>query len=161
MYKKISILLLILVIASCKNSDSDKNEKELIKTASWLLGKWESKSADGTLSEIWTQSNDSTFLGASYFIKQKDTIHHETIILQQKGETLIYSATVRGQNVNKAISFSQATSLENQLVFENLKHDYPQKITYQNAPNNRMIAIISGLLEGKPSTEKYTLIKSK
>jgi hypothetical protein len=161
MYKKISVLLLVFVIVSCKNGDSDKNEKELIKNASWLLGKWESKSTDGILSETWTQTNDSTLQGASYFIKEKDTIHFETIVLQQKGEALIYSAKVRGQNDNKAISFSLVQAPENHLVFENLKHDYPQKITYQNIPNKKMVAIISGLLEGKPSSEKYTLVKSK
>lgn len=161
MYLKITSLFLLLALVSCKNENSNKSEKELIKSASWLLGKWENKSADGTLSEIWTKSNDSTYVGSSYFINEKDTIHFETIVLKQLGETLIYSATVKGQNHNKAISFSQGASIENQLVFENPKHDYPQKITYQKDAKNNLVATISGLIDGKQSTEKYTLVKSK
>ena len=30
-----------------------ENEKEKIKTAHWMLGKWEAKTPDGTLSENW------------------------------------------------------------------------------------------------------------
>lgn len=161
MYKKISILILLLAITSCKNGDSDKNEKEKIKLAHWLLGTWENKSADGMLAEIWTKTNDSTFLGNSYFIKAKDTIHFETIVLQQIGDDLIYSATVKGQNEDKPVAFSLTETLENKLVFENQKHDYPQKISYQKVPNSKLITTISGLENGKVSAEKYTLAKKK
>ena len=160
MHTKITSLFLLLALISCKNDDSKNSEKELIKTASWLLGKWESKSADGVLSEIWTKANDSTYQGASYFINAKDTIHFETIVLQQIGETLIYKATVKGQNHDKAVSFSQETPIENQLIFVNLKHDYPQKISYQKVANNKMITTISGVIEDKTTAEKHTLIKS-
>jgi hypothetical protein len=45
MYKKISILILLLAITSCKNGDSDKRKEKLKwRTA---LGTWENKSADG------------------------------------------------------------------------------------------------------------------
>tara|TARA_R110000868_G_scaffold117174_2_gene311471 strand:- start:324 stop:809 length:486 start_codon:yes stop_codon:yes gene_type:complete len=161
MYKKITAACILVAIVSCKNDDSKNNEKEVIKTASWLLGKWENKSSNGVLSEIWTKANDSTYQGESYFINEKDTIHYETIVLQQIGETLVYKATVKGQNHDKAVSFSQDTPIENQLIFVNPKHDYPQKISYQKDAKNNLVATISGLIDGKQSTEKYTLAKSK
>ena len=154
-------LLLALAFISCKNGDSDTNEKEKIKAAHWILGTWENKSADGVLSETWTKTNDSTFQGQSYFIKEKDTIHFETIILQQNGENLTYNATVKGQNEDKPVSFSLTETSENQLVFENKKHDYPQKISYQKDTKNNLVTIISGITDGKTTTEKYTLAKSK
>lgn len=161
MQKKITLLFLVLAIVGCKNDDSDKNEKDKIKTAHWLLGRWENKSADGVLSEIWTKTNDSTFQGQSYFIKDKDTIHFETIVLQQKGEDLTYNANVKGQNEDKPVTFSLTETTENQLIFESKKQEYPQKISYQKAPNNNLVTTISGLVDGKISTEKYTLVKGK
>ena len=161
MYKKLTVLLLALAFISCKNDDSDTNEKEKIKAAHWILGTWENKSADGVLSETWTKTNDSTFQGQSYFIKEKDTIHFETIVLQQKDEALTYKATVKGQNEDKPVSFSLTETTENQLVFENKKHDYPQKISYQKDTKNNLVTIISGITDGKTTTEKYTLAKSK
>ena len=98
------------------------------------MGNWENKSVDGNLTENWKKVNDSTFQAQSYFIKEKDTLHFESIILQQKGENLTYTATVKGQNNDKPVAFKLTTATEKQMVFENPKHDYPQKISY--TPNN-------------------------
>lgn len=159
MFQKTTLILLLFAIVSCKNSED--NEKDKIKSANWLLGKWETKTADGNLSESWKQLNDSTFQGKSFFIKNKDTLHFETIILQQKGEELIYSATVKGQNNDKPVPFTITSETEKQLVFENPKHDYPQKITYTQIKKDSLVASISGVQLGKPSSEKFGMKKTE
>ena len=159
MFQKTTLILLLLAIASCKNSEA--NEKDQIKTANWLLGKWETKTAEGILSESWKQVNDSTFQGESFFIKQKDTLHFETITLQQKGKDLFYNATVKGQNENKAVTFRLTNKTEKQLVFENPKHDYPQKITYALITKDSLTATISGVQLGKASSESFGLKKAE
>jgi hypothetical protein len=157
MTQKITFILLLLAVVSCKNAETP--EKDKIKTADWLIGKWENVSPQGTLTETWSKVNDSTFQGSSYFIKGKDTIHFETIKLQQKGETLTYNATVKGQNNDEAVAFELTTSTEKGLVFENPKHDYPQKISYTKEANNTLTAEISGKLQGKLSSEKFVMVK--
>jgi hypothetical protein len=157
MFQKTTLILLLLVIISCKNKDEKGNEK--ITKANWILGKWETKTADGNLSESWKQVNDSTFQGESFFIKGKDTLHFENITLQQKGEDLFYSATVKGQNENKAVAFKMTVGTEKQLIFENPKHDYPQKITYTLITKDSLVAAISGVQLGKPSSEKFGMKK--
>lgn len=159
MFQKTTLILLLLAIVSCKNSED--NEKDKIKSANWLLGKWETKTADGNLSESWKQLNDSTFQGESFFIKNKDTLHFETLTLQQKGEELFYNATVKGQNENKAVTFKMTSETEKQLVFENPKHDYPQKITYNQIKKDSLVASISGVQLGKPSSEKFGMKKTE
>lgn len=159
MFQKITLILLLLVLVSCKNSAS--NEKDKIKAARWILGNWENKSTDGNLSETWKKVNDSTFQAQSYFIKEKDTLHFETITLKQKGEELTYDANVKGQNSDKPITFKLTNSTEKQLVFENPKHDYPKKIIYTQISEDSFIAEISGTLEGKPSSEKFSMKKIK
>ncbi|MFE3869330.1 DUF6265 family protein [Flavobacterium sp. LS2P90] len=159
MFQKTTLILLLLAIVSCKNSDS--NEKDKIKAARWILGNWGNKSADGKLSETWKKVNDSTFQAQSYFIKEKDTLHFESITIQQKGEELSYSATVKGQNSDKPVTFKLTNSTEKQLVFENPKHDYPKKIIYTQINKDGLVAEISGTLEGKPSSEKFSMKKIK
>jgi hypothetical protein len=159
MFQKITFILLLLAIVSCKNSDS--NEKDKIKAARWLLGNWENNSADGNLSETWKKVNDSTFQAESYFIKEKDTLHFETITLKQKGEELTYNAAVKGQNDDKPVSFKLTTATEKQLVFENPKHDYPQKISYTQITPDSLVAKISGIQQGKPSSEQFSMKKTK
>jgi hypothetical protein len=157
MFQKITLLMLLLAIVSCKKTESV--EKDKIKIADWLIGTWENKSPDGVLTETWQKVNDSTFSATSYFIKTKDTLHSEKIILSQKGEMLMYSATVNGQNNDKAIDFGSTTETENKLVFENPSHDYPQKITYTKSSNNTIIGEISGNLRGKMTTERFIMLK--
>ena len=158
MFQKTTLLLLLLTIVSCKKNP-EATEKDQIKTANWLLGKWSVKMADGDLSESWKQLNDSTFQAESFFIKGKDTLHFESIILQQKGENLFYNATVNGQNENKAVAFKLTKKTEKQLVFENPKHDYPQKITYTLITKDSLVASISGIQLGKPSSEIFGMKK--
>ena len=157
MKKIITIFILLLVFISCQNSN--KNDK--IKISNWLIGKWENKSEEGNLLETWTKVNDSTFLGLSYFIKGKDTLGFENIILQQNGEDLFYNPTVKGQNNDKPVAFKLTASTEKQLVFENPKHDYPQKIIYNQITKDSLVAEISGIQQGKPSSEKYPMKKTK
>ncbi|MFV8379679.1 DUF6265 family protein [Flavobacterium sp. LB3R33] len=159
MLQKTTLILLLLAVVSCKNSDSNKNEK--IKAASWLLGNWENKAVDGTLTEYWDKVNDSTFQAQSYFIKEKDTVHFESIVLQQKGENLTYTATVKGQNNDKPVAFKLTTATDKQVSFENLKHDYPQKISYTQITPDSLVAKISGIQQGKPSSEQFSMKKIK
>jgi hypothetical protein len=159
MFQKTTLILLLLAIVSCK--DKEATEKDKIKTANWLLGKWETKTADGVLSENWKQLNDSTFQGESFFIKGKDTLHFESIVLQQKGEELIYNATVKGQNEDKAVPFKLTLGNEKQLVFENPKHDYPKKIFYTLINKDSLVASISGVQLGKTSWEKFGMKKAE
>jgi hypothetical protein len=159
MYQKTTLILLFLAIFSCKNSEI--NEKDKIKSAKWLLGKWETKTADGNLSESWKQLNDSTFQGQSLFIKGKDTLHFESIKLQQIGEELIYNATIKGQNEDKAVAFKMTIGTAKEMIFENPKHDYPQKIIYTQIKKDSLVASISGVQLGKPSSEKFGMNKTE
>lgn len=157
MFQKITLTALIIAFVSCQKKETV--EKDKIKKADWLIGNWENTSPDGILTENWEKVNDSTFNAASYFIKGKDTIHFENIILAQLGETLTYKATVKGQNDDKPVSFPSTSESDKQLVFENPKHDYPQKITYTKGANKTLTAKISGKLNGKPTTERFIMKK--
>ena len=159
MQKKACLLSLLLVVAACqKNSIIEKDQ---IKKADWLIGNWQSKTDFGILSENWKKVNDSTFKAESLFIKDKDTIHEENITLQQKAEMLTYITTIKGQNNDKPIHFQLKEDTENELIFENLQNDYPQKITYKKGTNNSLITEISGIQLKKVTSEKYTLVKTK
>jgi hypothetical protein len=157
MKKAILILIIVLTFTSCLKS----KEASKIVVADWLLGKWENNSADGNLSESWTKVNDSIYDGESYFIKGKDTLHFEKIQMKQKGEDLFYIATVKGQNNDKPVTFKHNDTIEKQLVFENPKHDFPQKIVYSQITKDSIVIQISGIQQGKPSSERFSMKKSK
>lgn len=157
MKKLILILLLSLSLTSCFKS----NEKAIITVADWLPGKWENKSTDGDLIENWTKLNDSVYDGQSYFIKGKDTLHNEHIQLVQKGEDLFYISNIKGQNNDNPVTFTKKDTVAKQLYFVNLKNDYPKKIIYNPISEDDLIILISGIQQGKPSFDTYTMKKTK
>ncbi|MBA4275496.1 DUF6265 family protein [Flavobacterium sp.] len=157
MKKAILLFVTILLFASCQKS---KQVSKIVGN-DWLLGQWENKSDEGNLLEIWEKKNDSIYFGESYFIKGKDTLHFEKIELQQKGENLLYVTTIKGQNNDKPVTFVHNDTIEKQLVFENPKHDFPQKIAYSKITKDSIVIQISGIQQGKPSSERFSMKKTK
>lgn len=157
MKKAILILVIAVTFTSCKKS----KEVSKIVVADWLLGNWENKSDEGNLLETWEKVNDSLFIGESYFIKGKDTLHSEKIQLKQKGKNLFYITTIKGQNNEKPVTLKHNDSIAKQLAFENPKNDFPQKIVYWQITKDSIVIQISGIQQGKPSSVRFSMKKNK
>ena len=157
MKKAVLMLVSITLFASCGKS---KQVSKIVGN-DWLLGKWENKSDEGNLLEIWRKANDSLFIGESYFIKEKDTLHSEKIELKQQGGELLYIATIKGQNNDKPITFKHNIEIAKQLVFENPQHDYPRKIVYKPFAKDHLLIEISGVQQEKPSATRYSMKKTE
>jgi hypothetical protein len=161
--KKINSFLLLISLlfsfVSCKNGNGKNKTYVEIEKVSWLIGNWENITEEGKLSETWEKKNDSTLVGESYFIRDKDTLHSERIELSQKEEELFYIPIVKGQNNNKPVTFKLTLATENEFTFENPTHDYPQKIVYKMVNASNILATISGKQQGKVTTEIYPMTK--
>lgn len=149
--------LFLVLLLSCQNNSEKKFDK--LEKLNWLIGKWEKKLPEGILTETWTKKNDSTYTATSFFIIDKDTVHSESIELTQLKEELIYRPTVKGQNNDEPVDFKLSSDNENTFAFENPKHDYPQKIVYKKVNEKNLVATISGIQQGKQSSESYPMKK--
>ena len=74
---------------------------------------------------------------------------------------MIYRATVEGENNDEPVPFQLTKADDSLLIFENPKHNYPQKIEYKLKKNKSIVATISGKQNGKSSTESYPMTKVK
>lgn len=160
--KHCTALLALIALQSCKKEQNttdaarpDKKEYEQIEKARWFLGDWENLVGDAHFTETWNQKNDSTFLGRSFVTVSKDTVFAEEVDLLQRNDSLFYVVNVKGQNNEKPVSFYMTKAADNELVFENPKHDFPTKISYKKITDALMVATISGMKEGKPSSDEY------
>lgn len=153
------LFILVLGTASAQNNNNAKYEL-LSGKAGWLIGKWGFTMPEGTLSETWTQLNDSTYAGHTYFVIGKDTVFSENITLEQRGNELSYVTVMKDQNQGKPVAFKLTSSTKKTLVFENPSHDYPQKITYTKKGNG-LLAEISGTQNGKAASEVFPMKKLK
>lgn len=131
-----------------------------IQKANWFLGEWGNTSKEGELTERWKKENDSLFLGESYFVVGgKDTVFAEHVKLWESNGKLTYTAKVPNQNDNEAVDFVMTSSNENQIVFENPQHDFPNKIVYNKIGRDSLVAEIFGTEKGKPKSEKFAMKK--
>jgi hypothetical protein len=165
-YKKIFLLLIVLIVlSSCKKEEKkiEINTKKYIqlKKANWFIGNWENVSKEMQMKELWKKENDSCFSAVSFVTVQKDTIFYEKVSLVQRKDSLLYIVSVREQNKEKPVSFYMTKSSENQLVFENPKHDFPNKIEYNKITNDSMLAKIYGIKDGKEISEDFPMKRSK
>jgi hypothetical protein len=172
MKSKIAFVLCCLMILSCggkKEVKEDKTEKkdpyEKLKSLNWFIGSWENKSPEGTMTESWMILNDSVYSGSSFYVEGKDTLFSEQIRLEQRGADIFYIPVVKDQNEGKPVMF-KLTPQESypvqgeQAVFENPKHDFPQKVSYL-LQGDSLIAWISGKMEGKDHSEKFPMVRVK
>ncbi len=155
--KTFSSILIVAFLVSCQTKSEHQFEK--LQKMAWIIGNWEQKLPEGTVTESWTKENDSTFLGKSYFIKDKDTLHLENIVLTQKNGQLLYIPTVNGQNNDEPVTFTMLAETENNFSFSNTTHDYPQTISYKKINDTNLVATLSGKQQGKESKESYQMTK--
>jgi hypothetical protein len=158
MKKVFSILTLALVFTACKNETKEisKTYTQLEKV-NWLLGEWGNTTKESDFTENWIKKSDSTFVGVSYVLVAKDTVFYETVVLEQKKDSLFYTVSVKDQNKEKPVSFYLTISSKNELVFENPKHDFPNKITYTQVTRDSLVAEISGIQNGKEAKEAFSM----
>lgn len=158
-------IIVLIITSACTKYDAKGNiikSYDELQKAKWLLGEWEKSDSLGILKETWISKDDSTFVGQSYYIQnKKDTLHDEQIELVQDGDHLIYKTAVKGENNDAPIPFQMTKDEDSLLVFENPKHDYPQKIQYKLLKNGSLIATVSGKQNGKNSLENYPMIRKK
>ncbi|MEW5677278.1 DUF6265 family protein [Flavobacterium enshiense] len=168
--KKTTLLLAAFAVVSCQErneSSAQYGEPQEIETktyeqlekVNWLMGEWGNTTPEGNLTETWSQLNDSTLTGKTVFVTGADTMFTETIEIMQMNDSLLYTTKVSNQNEGKAVSFKASNVAESQIVFENAKHDFPQKITYNKISADSLVAEISGMKDGKESKESYPMKK--
>lgn len=120
-----------------------------------LPGKWEMVAGNKTLIEEWRIINQGKMSGWSLMIKGKDTALIETITIQSTKTGLKYIPAVIGQNKNKPVMFSLRPKLIGAFVFENKKHDYPQRIIYRFITDDSLHTRIEGRKKGKNKSGDY------
>ncbi|MBL7885198.1 MAG: hypothetical protein JNJ52_00490 [Flavobacterium sp.] len=166
--------VIVLIIAALTITFSCKNESQIevfgIKTkkkylqlekAKWFLGNWENVTKESVSREVWKQQNDSTLIAESFTTVEKDTVFYEKVNLLERNDSLFYIVSVRNQNKEKPVSFYLTKSTDNQMIFENPKHDFPNKIEYNKVGNDSIFAKIYGTDKGKEVAIDFPMKRSK
>lgn len=115
-----------------------------INSCNFLAGTWKMEGKENY--EHWDLLLDGTLLGFAYKMNDGKPQVLEYLSIEQKGKQPIYTARVLNQNSAKPIGFQLVYS-DSALVFENLKHDFPKRISYKKLSENRVEVHISDTKE--------------
>lgn len=159
-----SLSLAALLVSACggkeTSSPEKKQEKSRLEKAAWLLGSWKNNSDQGTMTETWIKDHADSYSAKTYFVIGQDTVFRELSKLEETGSNLQCVISIEGENDEKPVTFKMTKQSEQNLVFENPKHDFPQKITYQ-CKEDSIIAEISGMQDGKFVKERFGMVRVK
>jgi|SRR5690606_6948845 len=159
------VFFLMVLLSSCQpvvHGKKEKQDSNKLSQMSWLLGTWETQTEVGSMWEQWQRLSDSAsqWQGISYMISPDgDTEYSESIRLTYDKDQLIYAPTVSNQNEGKEISFSEKTFSDSLIVFENLHHDFPQRIIYKRISDTSILAAIEGVQNGQNRREEFAYSK--
>jgi hypothetical protein len=164
-FKYFIFLLSVLIFWSCKENSTTNNSNEQkntgrIKTVKgpdssqdlkWLQGSWLNE--DKTTIETWAIQEDS--LSGNVFSSGVQKIT-EVLSIKKNNNIWSYSARVIDQNSGNSVYFQMTDYSPGKMVFENTKHDFPNRLSYSQMDDKTIIVQISG--NNKPTLE-YKMFK--
>jgi len=127
------------------DANTNAGKANRLDKISWIAADWKMEMPDGIITESWLKSNDSLWVGASYFVLPNgDTASKEVIRLAAINDTLYYMPTVSNQNDGKEIHFKETMLTDSSVVFENPAHDFPKRIAYIKTSDTTVHAYVAG-----------------
>lgn len=144
----ISALLLFVLLPFLAHAQDQKASTESL---GWMAGCWEMSARGGAMvvSEQWMKPAGGTMIGMSRTVSGGKTVAWEFIRIVTDPEGISYVAKPHQNKEETAFKIAKWSATE--LVFENLAHDFPQRIIYRNGGPDSLFARIEGNRNGKLS----------
>lgn len=136
--------ILLIVLSICVQTQVIAKTCQSLSDVNWLLGKWVYVSGDVRVTESWTKASKATYEGGGVTQSKSDgrIISKETLRLVQMSDEVFYIAKVASNNF--PVPFKLRTCSKNKATFENMKHDFPNTLTYQYINKNKIAVFVSG-----------------
>ena len=121
-----------------------------VNSLSWFSGFWRMETGDRLIDEFWTPVVNNRMEGNSVTKINGKITDQETIVIEQDSTGNIYYRAKPAKQ--KGTSFKLVVLDSLNVVFENMKHDFPQKIIYRKVSEDSLIASIEGIVKKKNRT---------
>jgi len=125
-----------------------------------MAGCWEQKDpAKGLfISEQWMSPAGTSILGMGRTVKNGKTVGFEYMRIEQSADGIFFIA--RPHDNKDETPFKLKSSAANEVVFENLEHDFPQRVIYKLL-GTKLVGRIEGTQNGKQMAFDFPMDKVK
>ncbi len=147
------ILVILMVFVSIASAQTRTTVSDL----SWFTGFWKMENNGVIIEEYWHPVRDNAMEGRSTTTKDEKVIDSETMRIDQnaKGEIKYHAKPAK----QKGASFTLVMIDSVTAVFENVKHDFPQRIIYRKISGDELQAEIEGTVKGKKRKTVFNFVK--
>jgi hypothetical protein len=102
----------------------------------WLIGEWQTDNSSNFNKEVWRKISNKTFEGQG-----KTNTSSESLRIIEMSNEIFYLAKVAHNLM--PIAFKLVDCKDKHSIFENMLHDFPNKIEYRQIDNNTMQVKVS------------------
>lgn len=119
----------------------------------WMAGNWVGVQGGVEMEELWQAPKGNTMLGLHRDVAGGKTVSFEFMRIEAKPDGISYWASPAGR---PATQFRLIELKGKRVIFENAKHDFPQRVIYWLSDDGALHAKIEGTMNGKPAAEEWT-----
>ena len=117
-----------------------------VTQVAWLAGCWEQASGSQLIEEQWTRPRGGLMLGLGRTVRGDSLVEYEQTRIFERDGRLVYGANPSGQ---VPAEFESIELSDSSVTFENLGHDFPQRVMYRRRGADSLIARVEGMRGGK------------
>ena len=137
--------LLVILIAVASHG-AMAAQRAGVQRVAWLQGCWAVVSPERTIEEHWMVPRGKSMVGVGRTVRGDTLVEYELVLIREQGDQLAYEAHPAGQPA--AVFLSREVS-DSSVLFENLQHDFPQRIGYSRRGADSLLAWIEGTQQGQ------------
>jgi len=124
----------------------------------FMAGCWTGTLGRRTIEEVYTTPAANLMQGMTRYLQDGRAVDYEftRIDITPTGSQLVPHP--KGQ---PAVAFTQKEASANRFVWENLQHDFPQRITYSAPTRDSLVARVEGSADGNSRAFEYRMARMK
>jgi uncharacterized protein DUF6265 len=117
-----------------------------VTRVAWLAGCWELSAGGRVVEEQWTRPRGGLMLGVGRTVRGDSLVEYEQVRIFERGGRLVYGANPSGQT---PAEFESTQLSDSAVTFENLGHDFPQRVMYGRPSADSLVGRVEGMSRGK------------
>lgn len=126
-----------------------------INNLAWLSGCWVPPDSDPGSGEHWTVPADGSMIGVSRTLRNGKMVAFEFMQFRTLNDgSMVFIAQPSGR---PPTTFRLKAMDDSSVVFENLEHDFPQRVIYRKLQDGSIIGRIEGTVNGRSSSVDYPM----
>ena len=151
--QRIALPVLVLIVFAGSGLPQTKTS---LSDMAWLSGCWQGRDGAAVLEEIWSKPAGGSMLGLGRTVRANRTVSFEFMQFREENGSLVFLPQPGG---GPRVSFPLKDSFGGKSTFENLKHDFPQRVIYERKGKALMWASIEGMQNGNAERQEFVMHK--